>query len=55
MSGSVGISSFEEGEFESDSPAEEVAAQIRMHGADSVQLTAQEIDEAAKIRIVVQR
>jgi len=39
---------FEEGEFEGDSSTEEVAAQIRLCGADPVQLRAQEIDEAAK-------
>src|SRR5438309_12133705 len=55
VSGSVSISGFEEGKFEGDSPTEEVAAQIRVRGADAVQLRAQEIDEAAKIRIVVQR
>ena len=55
VSGPVGIGGFEEGEFEGDSPTEEVAAQIRLCGTDPVQLRAQEIDEAAKIRIVVQR
>jgi hypothetical protein len=54
-SGPIGISGFEEGEFEDDSATEEVAAQIRLHGADPVQLRAQEIDKAAKIRVVVQR
>src|SRR5205807_4882652 len=54
-SGPIAIGGFEEGEFEGDSPTEEVAAQIRVRGADAVQLRAQEIDEAAKIRIVVQR
>jgi hypothetical protein len=54
-SGLLGVGGFEEGEFERDGPAEEVAAQVRLCGADSVQLRAQEIDEAAKIRIVVQR
>ena len=49
------IGSFEEGELEGDSARKEVAAQIRVRGADAVQLRAQEIDEAAKIRIVVQR
>ena len=55
MSGRICVGGFEEGEFEGDSPTEEVAAQIRLRGADPVQLRAQEIDEAAKIRIVVQR
>jgi hypothetical protein len=55
VSGPVGIGGIEEGEFEGDSPTEEVAAQIRLRGTDPVQLRAQEIDEAAKIRIVVQR
>jgi hypothetical protein len=54
MSGPA-VGGFEEGEFEGDSPTEEVAAQIRLRGADAVQLRAQEIDEATKIRIVVQR
>ena len=52
VSGSVSIGGFEEGKFEDDSPTEEVAAQIRLRGADPVQLRAQEIDEAAKIGIV---
>ena len=55
VSDSVSISGFEEGKFEGDSPTEEVAAQIRLKGADPLQLCAQEIDEAAKIAIVVQR
>src|SRR5712671_7847617 len=55
MSGLVCIGGIKEGEFEGDSPTEEVAAQIRLGGADAVQLRAQEIDEAAKTRIVVQR
>ena len=54
MSGPVGVGGFEEGEFEGDGPLEKVAAQILLRGADAVQLRAQEIDEAAKIRIVVQ-
>src|SRR5271168_505656 len=54
VSGSVSVGGFEEGKFEGDSPTEEVAAQIRLPGADPVQLRAQEINEAAKIRIVVQ-
>jgi hypothetical protein len=54
MSGPVGVGGFEEGEFEGDSPTEKVAAQVLLRGADAVQLPAQEIDEAAKIRIVVQ-
>ena len=54
MLGPVGVGGFEEGEFERDSPTEKVAAQILLRGADAVQLPAQEIDEAAKIRIVVQ-
>jgi hypothetical protein len=55
MSGRISVGGFEEGEFEGDSPTEEVAAHIGLRGADAVQLPAQEIDEAAKIRIVVQR
>src|SRR6202045_1613408 len=55
MSGPVGVGGFEEGEFEGDGPLEKVAAQILLRGADAVQLRAQEIDEAAKPRIVVQR
>src|SRR5438876_5656922 len=55
VSGPVGIGGFEEGEFEADSPTEKFAAQIRRRGADPVQLRAQEIDEVAKIRIVVER
>src|SRR5207245_4988351 len=55
VSGSVSIGGFEEGEYEGDSATEEVAAQIRLRGTDPVQLRAQEIDEAAKTRIVVQR
>ena len=54
VSGPVGIGGFEEREFEGDSATVEVAAQIRLRGADPVQLRAQEIDEAAKLRIVVQ-
>ena len=54
MSGPVGVGGFEEGEFEGDSPTEKVAAQILLRGTDAVQLPAQEIDDAAKIRIVVQ-
>src|SRR5580700_9355513 len=55
MSGPVGVGGFEEGEFEGDGPLEKVSAQILLPGADAVQLRAQEIDEAAKPRIVVQR
>jgi hypothetical protein len=55
MSGPGGVGGFEEGEFEGDGPLEKVAAQILLRGADAVQLRAQEIDEAAKPRIVVQR
>src|SRR5207248_1259786 len=55
MSGPVGVGGFEEGEFEGDGPLEKVAAQILSRGADAVQLRAQEIDKAAKPRIVVQR
>jgi hypothetical protein len=55
MSGPVGVGGFEEGEFEGDGPLEKVAARILLRGADAVQLRAQEIDEAAKPRIVVQR
>ena len=46
MSGPVSIGGFEKGEFEGYSPTEEVVAQIRLRGADPVQLGAQEIDEA---------
>src|SRR6185437_4753546 len=42
-------------EFEGDGPLEKVAAQILLRGADAVQLGTQEIDEATKPRIVVQR
>jgi hypothetical protein len=38
-----------------DSARKEVAAQIHVRRADTVQLRAQEIDEPTKIRIVVQR
>ena len=38
VSGPVGIGGFEKGEFEGDSAAVEVAAQIRLRGADPVQL-----------------
>ena len=55
MSGPIGVSGFEEGEFEGDSPTKEVAAEIRLQRADPVQLGAQEIDEDTKIRIVVER
>ena len=54
-SGPIPIGGFEEGEFKADSPTGEVAAQVCLRGADAVQLRAQEIDEAAKIGIVVQR
>ena len=49
------IGGFEKGEFERDSARKEVAAQICVRRADTVQLRAQEIDEPTKIRIVVQR
>jgi hypothetical protein len=52
MSGPVWVGGFEEGEFEGDGPLEKVPAQILLRGADAVQLGAQEIDEAAKPRIV---
>ena len=55
MSAPLGVRGFEEGEFEGYSPTEEVTTQVRLCGADSVQLRAQKIDEAAKARIVVQR
>ena len=42
-------------EFERDSTRKEIAAQICVRRADTVQLRAQEIDEPAKIRIVMQR
>ena len=54
VSGSLSIGGFEESKFEGDGPKEEVAAQIRLRAADPVQLRAQEIDEAAKTRIVMQ-
>ena len=54
VSGRISVGGFEEGEFEGDSPTEEVAAQIGLRGAHAVQLRAQKIDEAAEIRIVVQ-
>ena len=53
-SASIGIGGFEEGELEGDSPTEEVAAQIGLRGTDAVQLGAQEIDEGAQTRAVVQ-
>jgi len=49
------IGGFKKGEFERDSARKEVAAQICVRRADTVQLRAQEIDEPTKIRIVVQR
>ena len=49
------IGGFEKGEFERDSAKKQVAAQIFVPRADTVQLRAQEIDKPAKIRIVVQR
>ena len=55
MSGPRGVGGFEEGEFEGDSPTEEVAAQVRLCWSNPVQFCAQEIDEVAKTRIVVQR
>jgi hypothetical protein len=51
----VAIGGFEESEFEGYRPIEEVAALIRLRGANAVQLCAQEIDEVAKMWIVVQR
>ena len=54
-SGPIPIGGFEEGEFKAGSPTGEVAVQVCLRGADAVQLGAQEIDEAAKIGIVVQR
>jgi hypothetical protein len=53
-SASIGIGGFEEGELEGDSATEEVAAQIGLRGTDAVQLGAQEIDEGAQTRAVVQ-
>jgi len=47
------IGGFEKGEFERNSARKEVAAQICVRRADTVQLRAQEIDEPTKIRIVV--
>jgi hypothetical protein len=49
------IGGFEKREFERDSARKEVAAQICVRRANTVQLRAQEINEPAKIRIVVQR
>src|SRR6516165_4546911 len=49
-----GVGGFEEGEFEGDSPAKEVAAEVSMCWANPVQLCAEEIDKAAKVRVVVQ-
>ena len=49
------IGGVEKGEFERHSASKEVAAQICVRRADTVQLRAQEIDEPTKIRIVVQR
>ena len=54
MRNSGRIGGFEKGEFERDSARKEVAAQIRVRRADTVQLRAQKI-ESTKIRIVVQR
>src|SRR6516165_4661399 len=48
------IGGVEKGEFERHSASKEVAAQICVRRADTVQLRAQEIDEPTKIRIVVQ-
>jgi hypothetical protein len=48
VSGPVGIGGFEEGEFEGDSPMEEVAAQIRVRGPDPVQLCAAVEDETER-------
>jgi len=47
------IGGFEKGEFERNSARKEVAAQICVRRADTVQLRAQEIDEPTKIRIVL--
>jgi len=47
------IGGFEKGELERNSARKEVAAQICVRRADTVQLRAQEIDEPTKIRIVV--
>ena len=47
------IGGVEKGEFERDSARKEVAAQICVRRADTVQLRAQEFDEPTKIRIVV--
>ena len=41
MSGPLGVGGFEEGEFEGDGPTEEVAAQVRLCGADPVRVSAQ--------------
>jgi hypothetical protein len=55
MTNSGGICGFGKGEFERDSARQEVAAEICVRRANTVQLRAQKIDEATKIRIVVQR
>jgi hypothetical protein len=52
-SGPVGIGGIGGGEFEGDSPAEDVAAQIHQCRADPVQRRAWEIDKAAKMLIAV--
>jgi hypothetical protein len=54
MSGWVGVRGFEKGEFEGNRATEKVAAHRRPR-ADPVELRANEIDEVAKIRIVLQR
>src|SRR5215472_504551 len=54
-SGLDGVSRFEEGEFEGDGPAKEIAAQLGLRGTDAVQLGAQEVDEIAENRADVQR
>lgn len=54
MSGWVGVRGFEKGEFEGNRATEKVAAHRRAR-ADPVELRANEIDEVAKIRIVLQR
>jgi hypothetical protein len=46
------IGGFEKGEFERDSARKEIAAQICVRWADTVQLRTQEIDKPTKIRIV---
>src|SRR5215471_5390905 len=54
LSAQVGIGGTEKGQLKGDGPSEEVAAKIRLDGADPIQLSTQKIDEGAKTRAVVQ-